>query len=262
MLFRIGKLCIEDFLDLQSLLAQLLERAQLPMFCGKKFVAQLSSTTKHLLHRLEYIATDYFTMRLGVHEVQRAFLELTSVLDYKEHMISLPDTLAKLRHNIMGAFTFELEVCEKLFQARIPVWLIRPYLELHSIHIKKFVSLDLPGDIFSLVACTCPKYSAIYCGHGDIIEKYLALQKHTTNYLRYPNPFASVRAEPLLTHPSEPEPLKHEIRSRHYTPCKYLLFMLTNVLMSFKMGTNPKLGTRRPGLMVSENSQTLSVFHQ
>jgi len=143
MLFGIGKLCTMDLVDLKSPSLQLLDRATLPMFCGKQLVTQLSNTLQHLLHRLEHIATNFFTMRLGVREAQRVFLELRAILDYKEHMDSLPVMSRKVCCNIMGAFTFELGVCEKLFQAQIPVWLIRLYSELHSIRIKKVVSLDI-----------------------------------------------------------------------------------------------------------------------
>jgi hypothetical protein len=77
--------------------------------------------------------------------MQRIFVELTALLNYYNyfHPILLmnepsmptqtyPPTTAK----VMGVLTMDLMVCNIFFQAGIPVWLMRPFKVLSSIHVR------------------------------------------------------------------------------------------------------------------------------
>jgi hypothetical protein len=195
----------------------LLERAELPRFRGKTLISLLITVLRILLHRLEFISTSFYTMRLGVREFQRVFLELRAFLDFEEHY-RYKTMSSETALQLMGTFTSDPFICEGLFQAGVPVWLVRPYSDLRSIRIRALAPLKRAVNILPLEPSTHPKYPSIYRGRGDTLEKYSVLSAQTLSYLKYPNPFGSVRAKRLVTPP--PVLSKREIRSQRYTPCK------------------------------------------
>jgi len=109
-----------------------------------------------------------------------------------------------------------------LFCAGIPVWLVRPFSELHSIRVKKLVPLQVASSTIPLRAAIRPTHPTIFCGGGDDIAKYYAIAQHTMGYLRYPNAFGSICAKKLVTPP--PAQTKKEERRQRYTPCELLFF--------------------------------------
>jgi hypothetical protein len=62
----VGKLKCQIFVELQVLSLRLIERACSPQFKEQVLVSQLSNILGNLLHRLEFIATSFITMCLGV----------------------------------------------------------------------------------------------------------------------------------------------------------------------------------------------------
>jgi hypothetical protein len=222
----VGKLERGFFVELQQLSLALLARAKIPRYSKHVFVSQSTTVIKNLLHRLEFIATNFRKMQVGVRETQRAYLELRAALDYEEiyrpRMEGIKSQRPPVVTNVMGAFTIDLTNCDRLFRAGIPVWLVRPYSELHSIRVKKLVPLQVADGIIPLHAAVHPTHPTIYCGGGDDITKYYAIAQHTTGYLRYHNAFGSIRAKNLVTPP--PAQTKKEERRRRYTPCEFLCF--------------------------------------
>jgi hypothetical protein len=228
----VGKLERGFFLELQRQSFDLLARARNKKYEKHVVVLQIIPVLEHLLHRVEFIATNLRQMQLGVRETQRAFLELKAVLDYEEIYYPLikggnpqPFQCPHITANVVGAFTADLTVCDGLFRAGIPVWLLRPFSELHSIRVRKLVPLQSAGDLIPIDAAIRPTHPTIYRGGGDKIEKYYALTQHITGYLRYPNPFGSIRAKELIAPP--PAQTKREERRQRYTPCKLLLGRLS-----------------------------------
>jgi len=222
MLYGVGKLNHSDFARLECLCLPLINRAKSPSLRDGLLLSQLTNVLEQLLHRLKFISTSFFTMQLGVHQLQRVYLELTGLLDYEEHYRLARSS--KRTANIMGAFTTELAVCEHLFQAGIPVWLVRPSSALHSIRIRALAPLTKVNEHLPLDPSLCPSYSSIYRGRGDVIDKYFAIARDILGYLRYPNPFGDIRAQPLAAPPPPTSgPSRREIRSRHFTPCKDVL---------------------------------------
>jgi hypothetical protein len=219
----VGKLRHRTFLELQFLSLALINRARSSKFSKQELVSQLTDILENLLHRLEFILTSFFTMCRGIRELQRVYLELTALLDFEEHYHSQSRSSDKVNDKLMGAFTHDPTVCDELYRAGIPVWLIRPYHELHSIRIKSLKPLIKPMDFFPLKASSRPVYPSIYRGPGDVLEKYVALGRSMLDYLKYPNPFAFVRSLPLATPLPVAAPSKREIRNQRYTPCKFCL---------------------------------------
>lgn len=223
----IGKLNWSFLSTLKTFSATAITRAKRDIFKDSSLANQLVLTLEDLLHRLEYISTNFRTMQLGVRSTQRVFLELTACLDYLELYkpvvdgVSPPESIPKVAHMI-GAFTTDLTICFRMHLAKIPVWLIRPYKALHSIRIAAVVPVQFPEGIVALGPATRPSYPAIFRGpHG--LDRYRAFIQHVLRYFKYPDPFGSVRAQPSVSLPAPPPELsKREIRARRFTPCMFL----------------------------------------
>ena len=168
-------------------------------------------------------------MCLGVCSLQRVYLELTACLNFEEHYCSHSISSNNVNNNIMGVFTHDLTVCDQFYRAGVPVWLIWPYSALHSIHIKALKPLTKAVDILPLEPSSRPAYPSIYRGPGDVLEKYVVLVHSILRYLKYPNPFSFVCAQPLAT---PPPPSKREVHSQCYTPCKLSLVVINCLLLT------------------------------
>jgi hypothetical protein len=220
LLFSVGKLERSRFCDLQSLSLALIGRVHASKFREEILVSQLTKVLNHLLHRLEFISTGFFTMCLGVREMQRIYLELTGLLNYMEHYRLWSTSLGTI-DNTIGAFTHDPLICDCFYKASIPVWFIRPYSALFSIRIKALVPVTKLVGVLPLEPSSRAVYPAIYRGRGDVLEKYIMLGRNILGYLKYPNPFGYLRAKPLATPLPVTVPSQREIRSQRYTPCKF-----------------------------------------
>lgn len=215
----VGRIHYSYLNQLKSLSFELVVRAQSEKFNNTIPAIQMSIRLKHLLHRLEFISTSFSNARLGVRELQRMYLELSGLLDYEEFYRH--ETRSSNRtFNIMGAFTTSLAVCEQLFHAGVPVWLVRPYSALHSIRILKLMPVTYAEIDIPLQPSLRPKYPPIYRGPGGRPEKYAAIAKRGLDYLSYPNPFGDICAMPLAAPLPTAEPSKREIRAERCTPCR------------------------------------------
>jgi hypothetical protein len=228
----IGKLHPSWFFGQQLLCNPLHKRTVQSRFSKELLVSQLIVTLENLLHHLEFISTNFHQMQLTVHEIQRIFVELTALLNYYDYFHSVlslnepsmptqmyPPTTAR----VMGVFTTDLTVCDAFFQTGIPVWLVRPFSVLSSMHVKALAHVQTPGDLTPLSPATHPSHPTIYCGSGDHINKYQAIARHVQHYLQYPNPFQSIHAETSIIPPPHEESSKHEACRQLYSPCRFLL---------------------------------------
>jgi len=164
-------------------------------------------------------------VQLSVREAQRAFLEITAYLDHLEISKGNLDgshlSSHGRRYQIMGAFTHDLDVCDRLFRAGIPVWLVRPCRDLPSMHIRTVVPLWAAESILPLDLPPLPPHPSIYRGPGGSPKKFLAIAQHARNFLKLPNPFVSTRAVLRADAPPLAEPSKRELRRQHHTPCEF-----------------------------------------
>jgi hypothetical protein len=228
----VGKLSSGGFLHMRFQCIDLHERAVQSKFSKELLVSQLTVILENLLHRLEFISMNFRQMQITVRETQRIFVELTALLDYYDYfrpILSMnkpsiptqtyPPTTAK----VMGVFTTDLTICDLFFRAGIPVWLVRPFEVLSSIRVRALAPVQTPGASTPLDPATRPSHPTIYCGNGDHIDKYRAIARHVQHYLRYPNPFQSIRAETSVVPPPRDEISKREVRRQLYSPCRFLL---------------------------------------
>jgi len=228
----IGKLHQTLFLEMQVHCRALHKRAVKSKFSKEPLVYQLIVTLENLLHRLEFISTNFRNMQLTVRETQRVFLELLALLDYYEYfrdilLLNEPPTSTQtyppITAKVVGVFTTDLTVCDRFFRAGIPVWLVRPFSVLSSIRVKALAPIQTPGDFIPLGPATRPSHPTIYCGNGDHIDKYRAIARHVQHYLQYPNPFRSIRADASIVPPPLEKSSKREARRQLYSPCRFLL---------------------------------------
>ena len=224
----IGKLQWSWLSQLKQASNALLTRARQPAHIqATSLINQLTTTLEDLLYRLEHISTNFRIMQLGVRATQRVFLELLACLDYIEIYrpvmvgdIPLTSVFPEFSGaDRIGTFTTDLTVCNQMYRAKIPVWLIRPYRALHSIRIMSIAPVQMPGGIVDLEPVIKPSYPAIFTG-GSAMDKYRALVRHVLGYFVYPDPFGSTRALASISpSPAQSGPSKREIRSKRYTPC-------------------------------------------
>lgn len=219
----IGKLNRSIFVTLCFFSQCLIEQVQHSKFQDQRLAMQLAEVLSTLLHYLECISMSFFTMHLGVRELQRAYLELMVLLNFEEHHCGRSDLSNIVSHNIMGAFTYDLAVCDLLYWAGVPVWLIRPHHELHSICIKSLQLLMKATNLIPLDPSTCPSYPSIYWGPGDVVDKYNTIW---SNILKYPNPFGSEHAKPLQRPLPIAVPFQPESQAQCFTSCKFCIWIV------------------------------------
>lgn len=228
----VGKLYGSDFVLLRNPCLKLLDRAKKPVFEGTTpVIPQLARCLHHYLHRLEYLTTDLRTLQITIRETQRLFLELTACLDYMEiykprmeGLIKAPETAPVAE--TLGAITHDPMVCHQLWIAKIPVWLVRPYTDLHGTRINAVAAVRRPEDIIPLDPAERPSHRALRYDATCDSGKYRAICQFRLHNLQYPNPFQSyfTKAE-AFGGSSAPPPLEDEdpsasIRKR-YSPCMF-----------------------------------------
>jgi hypothetical protein len=222
MLYGVGRLHHGFLCNLTHIWDVLLERALLPKFGGIQLASELVTVFKLLLHHLELISTTFRKMQITVREAQRVFLELEALLDFEEFYRSrmiLPTASAVV--NVIGAFTTDLKVCDGLFWAGIPVWLVRPYTQLHSIRVRALSPLQTPDGVIPLDPPPGPPQRTIYTGAANRFAKYSAIAQHIRGLLQFPDPFGCECAKPLTAPPPLARPSGNDqgSSSRRFTPC-------------------------------------------
>jgi hypothetical protein len=225
----VGKLNCWMLKDLYRWVDHLFERATSSKFSDAPLVTQLVTTLRLLLYHLEFISATFRATQIVVRETQRLSLELRALLDFEElfrpRMVSA--TPHRVNTDIMGAFTTDLLICDALFRAGIPVWLIRPYTALASIRVRAVARLQFTPETIPLDLPPAPLPS-IYVGPATSLDKYIAIARYVRRLLQFPDPFGSVRATALVNPPpSSAGPSSHKgSKSRSFTPCNDLYFYL------------------------------------
>ncbi|PPQ81442.1 hypothetical protein CVT26_007750 [Gymnopilus dilepis] len=105
---------------------------------------------------------------LTVTSFQRYFLECLAIFDYLRHwkraVHFLGEEIPEVRHDLVGAVTYQLEVAQDLYMKGVPVWLVRKPEELPS--DMNIITEVLPRVPQHLIKDFLPGYGPIY--NGDI----------------------------------------------------------------------------------------------
>ena len=223
----VGKVHYRVLEDLHRWTDQVLEWATSPKFSGIPLVMELLSTLRLLLYHLEFISATFHATQVVVRETQRLSLELRALLDYEELFrprMASAVSLYRVNADITGAFTNDLAICDTLFRAGIPVWLIRPYTVLASIRVKALARLQFADGTIPLDPPHGPSIPSIYVGSGTSLDKYIAIAHYVRQLLQFPDPFGSVRATPLANPPPSlaHHPSNEGSKTQRLTPCNAL----------------------------------------
>jgi hypothetical protein len=136
---------------LQRLQRSLSERLQKYRELGRwipKNVLVMDFSMKSILTRLFDCPMTFRDIVAQFADFQRVCLDLKAVIDFigtYELRLQTSETPPCADMTIMGAFTSNLEVANKMFKCGIPVWLVRTREQLQpNIKIKRIVSYTLP----------------------------------------------------------------------------------------------------------------------
>ena len=139
---------------------------------GAKILQSLQHTVMILLqHPLTFRNIIAF-----VAEAQRAFLDIYAFLEFIEVImprLAHPSVSHPVWSDWMGCFTQDTAVCDKLFHAGVPVWLIRPkFAIMKQTIIERLVKYSFPDKIVQAMYSECsksvPPFDLLYRGPGGL----------------------------------------------------------------------------------------------
>jgi len=200
----------------------LIGRAQQTTYKDHPTAQELGSLIPLFLERLTVLPMSLRRAQITVREVQRMFLELQAFVDWQDIYESrmngqvVADPAAPVAR-VIGAFTTNVGLCEDLYRAKIPAFLIRPYHVLAGMCISEVVTALRPDGNIPMLPATQPSYATIYRGSATSEEKYMAMRRFTRFFHAYPNPFNSHRVEPR----AEPLPSSSSLTDRKARTAQY-----------------------------------------
>ncbi|KAK1216463.1 hypothetical protein PQX77_020905 [Marasmius sp. AFHP31] len=256
------------------------------------YVSTQSTQLRSLLERLEsQWATESVTF-LRFTSAQRQCLELLARLDwiegYRERFMArgVEGKAVSVDQEIMGAFSDDLDVVDRLFHAGIPVWYTRPIAQSLDVRVDKaatFIGVDYMQKIelhsgYKVdLAESQPSSRVIYVGLANKPERYQAMANFVHSLLQYPSLFgsseprsstslarASLSSSAAVPGSSRSTPCKSNSAlislSRIYlTGLRYLIDARTKAPASSKHGVNTFLDPTSP-LMPSSVSAWKSAL--
>jgi len=140
---------------------------------GKKdIVSKMLSSLKHDINTLRRHPLTYRDIVVYVAQAQRSFLDVIAFMDYVEVVqprIALTAWLPpSVNTNWMGCFTYDSRLCDTLFKAGVPVWLVRA---------EAYISPDM--NIIKPVLLTFPDHitKSMYCESGRVVKPFPLLYR-------------------------------------------------------------------------------------
>jgi len=120
-------------------------------------------------------------------EAQRVFLDIHVFLDFVEVVLphlTFPSASCPVRSDWMGAFTQDTAICDELFRAGIPVWLIQLDLTImEQTVIEKPVTFSFPNNIvramYSEHGKSVAPFPLLCCGQGGF-SRHIHSRRHYT----------------------------------------------------------------------------------
>ncbi|KAG6875823.1 hypothetical protein C0992_002164, partial [Termitomyces sp. T32_za158] len=196
------------------------EQARRSEYQSMTLLQEHVTTILALLDRLTHLSMSFERARLCVREVQRAYLELWALIDWRD--VFQPRVTGRIVHTgeiagVVGCFTYNIGTCEDLYRAGIPVYLIRDFTTLHTMRIKTVITPIIPDE--TITSNLNVRYSTIYTGAATSSDKYRAIRRFTHFFHGFANPFNKHRV-PLPRLPPEPTTSisNSQARALRYTP--------------------------------------------
>ncbi|KAI5984501.1 hypothetical protein EDD15DRAFT_2375145 [Pisolithus albus] len=128
-MFRVGRVHPDRWKQLEIVCNQLDERVQRwvqknPHYYGPVNVTGWMRSCRRALMRLKQLPFTFRDTVLIVTLFQRLGLDVFGMLEYLEPTMPPPSPLMDAVDRWMGAITTDPEICQRLFDSRIPVWLV------------------------------------------------------------------------------------------------------------------------------------------
>lgn len=152
----------------------------------------LSMAMRHACDRVRHFPSTFRDAAMQVREIQRYWLMARAFIDY--HDVYLPAQsrdvhTAVVRPELMGTFTTNPAIVQRLFAAGIPVWFIRTDVSiLEDTHVHAVIRLTLPTDI-----CLAKGPN-----DGHVIFKGLSGKRHLAATARGGHTYFDISQAPLL----------------------------------------------------------------
>ena len=115
-------------------------------------------------------------------QAQRYFLDIIAFLDYVQyiqpHIVYPPSNPLPVRSEWIGCFTADMKVCDDLFHAGVPVWLVRSnYTITPQTIIEKPMKFTFPDNIIRSMysephQSTSRPFEVLYCGPAGFLHHH------------------------------------------------------------------------------------------
>lgn len=160
----------------------------------RKFVKEHTDTIDLCLTHLKTVSASIRVQQLTLTKLQRAFLSVQAVLDYTDleaGSIS-SDTPLTFKHDKMGAFVWNDRDACMLFNASLPVFLIRPWNTFNRQIIERFTPLLQPQLPLVQLAPADPPYHPIMIGQAGSNVKFSAIRQASVRCFDAVSPFKNL----------------------------------------------------------------------
>lgn len=183
---------------------------------GCHHTLQTQSTAKVVLrHRVASARHEVMWLRhhplmfrdlvIFVAQLQHTLLDIHALLDYTEILYPLlvtpPSKPMRANPTWMGCFTKRTEICESLYFAGVPVWLVRHESLIPStMNIVRPVRLTFPEDIVRAMYSedgVAKPFRAIHRGPADLLRHYHTRRPYEGMLAEQPEPVATSSAAHL-----------------------------------------------------------------
>ena len=182
--FLVGKLKLEKAVGIASLRqTAAAQYGKWKKTRGKKkdIAGWLLKSLEHDIMVLLNHALTFHDIVIFVAQAQRYFLDIIAFLDYVRcvlpHIANPPFIPPPVRSDWMGCFTVDMKVCDDLFHAGVPVWLVHHNLTITPrTIIQKSVRFTFPDHIvcstYSEHGKSTRPFQCLYCGPGGFLRHF------------------------------------------------------------------------------------------
>ncbi|KAI6038950.1 hypothetical protein EDC04DRAFT_2895685 [Pisolithus marmoratus] len=154
-MFRVGRVHPDKWKKLETVCDQLDEHLQnwtqvIPHYNGPVKVVAWMHSRQCALMRLKQLPFTFCDTLLILTLFQRLGLDIFGMLEYLGSTIPRPDKSMDAVDRWMGAITTDPEICQRLFDSRIPVWLVwKPNTVPEDLKVHKSVNITCPEGIIT-----------------------------------------------------------------------------------------------------------------
>ncbi|KAI6005552.1 hypothetical protein EDD15DRAFT_2358694 [Pisolithus albus] len=165
---------------------------------GKEVLRHRIAAARHEITWLRHHPLVFRDLVAFVVQLQRTLLDIHALLDYVEILYPLlaspPSKPVRANPTWMGCFTRNTEVCEALYFAGVPVWLVRDEEFISpTMNIVRPVRLTFPDNIVRVMYSergVSKPFPSIFRGPGGLLRHYHTRRRYEGTLAERPEPVA------------------------------------------------------------------------